>query len=116
MINERIALVMLDGEVPGNADDYHYTRQYYKSVKVFADASLELCEAGKMKKLERFLQVAWKLFKEGNETVKNGILNVYLFTLSIVMDEKAALRKQIEQLMPRDLYNEYRRLHYVSGV
>ncbi|HTF17376.1 MAG TPA: hypothetical protein VK658_04845 [Chryseolinea sp.] len=116
MINERIALVMLNGEVPEEKDDPHYTRQFYKSIQVFADISLTLCEEGKFKKLERFLDVALKLFKEGNQTVKNGIVNVYLFTLSRSLDQNRVSRKWIEPFMPRELRLEYARLRYASGL
>lgn len=76
MITERIALVMLDGEAFNDNSDPHHTRQYYKSIQAFANASLTLCEGGKFKKLQSFIKVAFRLFKEGNETVKNGIVNV----------------------------------------
>jgi hypothetical protein len=39
MITERIALVMLDGEVVNDNSDPHHTRQYYKSIQAFANAS-----------------------------------------------------------------------------
>jgi hypothetical protein len=116
MINERIALVMLDGDVPLLAGDPHHTKQYYKSIQAFADASVKLCEEGKFRKLEQFMIVAWKLFKDGNETVKNGIVNIYLFSLSRVMDMQQGVRKSIEPLMPKELRLEYARLHYISGL
>ena len=116
MITERIALVMLDGEVPASKDDPAHTKQYYKSIQAFADASFKLCEEGKFKKLERFLKVAFKLFKEGNATVKNGIVNVYLFSLSRSMDKDPAARRWIEPFMPKDLRLEYAKIQYASGM
>lgn len=107
---------MLDGEVPPSDDDPHYTRRFYKSIQAFANISLRLCEEQKFKKLERFLAIACKLFKEGNETVKNGIVNVYLFTLSRSLDVQPGARKWIEPFMPGELRMEYARLHYVKGV
>ena len=65
MITERIALVMLDGEVPECKNDPHHTQQFYKSIQAFANVSLTLCEQGKFKKLESFLKVAFKLFSDG---------------------------------------------------
>jgi hypothetical protein len=107
---------MLDGEVPARKDDPHHTKQYYQSIQAFADASVKLCEEGKFKKLEQFLTVAWKLFKEGNATVKNGIVNIYLFTLSRSMDQKRGTRNWIEPFMPQELRLEYARHHYISGL
>ena len=116
MINERIAIVMLEGEVPKSENDPHHTKQFYKSIQVFANASLRLCEEGKFKKLEQFLKVAFKLFKEGNETVKNGIVNVYLHTLSHSLDSQQAARRWIEPFMPQELRLEFVREHYASGI
>jgi hypothetical protein len=107
---------MLDGALPAGTGDPHHTNQFYKSIQAFADASARLCEEGKFKELEQFLTVAWKLFKDGNETVKNGIVNVYLFTLSRVMDMQVGVKKNIEPLMPKELRLEYARLHYISGL
>jgi hypothetical protein len=116
MINERIAIVMLEGELPATENDPHHTKQFYKSLQSFANASLRLCEEGKFKKLEQFLNVALKLFKEGNERVKNGIVNVYLYTLSHSLDKQAAARRWIEPFMPNELRLEYARQHYASGM
>jgi hypothetical protein len=115
MINETTALIMLDGEVP-QSNDLHHTNDYYKSVQAFADASVRLCDERRFKKLEQFLIVAWKLFKEGNATVKNGICNVYLYTLARVMDQRREVRINIEPLMPTELRLEYAKLHYISGI
>ena len=116
MITERIALIMLDGEVPGDIRDRHHTRQFYKSIQSFANTSRKLCEEGQFKKLERFLKVALKLFKEGNQTVKNGIVNVYLYTLSTPMDKNPETRRWIEPFLPTELRQEYARLHHASGI
>lgn len=116
MINERIAIVMLDGEVPSGENDRHHTKQFYKSIQSFAQVSLRLCEEGKFKKLERFLKLALKLFKEGNETVKNGIVNIYLYTLAHALYNQEGARTWIEPFMPKELRLEYARQHYSSGM
>jgi len=107
---------MLDGQIPSSENDPHHTKQFYKSIESFAQVSLRLCEEGKFKKLEQFLKLALKLFTEGNETVKNGIVNVYLFTLSRSLDKQENARKWIEPFMPRELRLEYARQHYASGM
>jgi hypothetical protein len=116
MINERLAVVLLDGVVVPGIQDPHYTRQFYRSLRSFAEASLRLCDEGRFQKLEQFLKVALKLFKYGNETVKNGVVNVYLYTLSQALDRQREARRWIEPFMPQELRFEYARLHYVSGV
>jgi hypothetical protein len=116
MITERIAIVMLEGVVVNSANDPHHAKQLYKSIQTFADVSLKLCEEEKYPRLERLLSLALKLFKEGNQTVKNAIVNVYLYTLCRSMDKNAAARKWIEPFLPAELRIEYSRLHYASGL
>lgn len=116
MINERTALVMLVGKVPSSMNDPHHTKAFYKTMQSFADSSLALWEAGKLKKFERFLNVALKLFKEGNETVKNGIVNIYLFTISHALDKKLEWAAYGQRIFPKDLMAEYHQLHYASGL
>ena len=116
MINERIAVVLLNGDAVPGLRDPHYTRQFYQSMRSFAQASLRLCDEGKFQKLEQFFQVALKLFKDGNMTVKNGVVNVYLYTLSEALDRQRDTRRFIEPFMPKELRTEYARLHYISGV
>lgn len=115
MINERIALVMLEGEVPDSSNDPHHTRQFYKAVQNFAIGTLTLCEQQKFIKLERHLKVALKLFKEGNDNVRNGIVNVYLYTLSHITD-KAPYTKWINAYMPPELRHELSRQHNASAL
>jgi hypothetical protein len=109
-----MALVMLDGELHSEKNDPYYTRQFYKSIQAFADASLQLCEEGRFKKLQRFLAVAEKLFRDGNATVKNGIENVYLYTLSHAFGNPSQ-GKWIEPFLSNELRLVCKRLHYVSG-
>jgi hypothetical protein len=116
MITERIALIMLDGNANSMENDPHHTRQFYQSMQKFADVSQQLCNNGNYTKLEKLIRVAFRLFKEGNETVRNAVVNVYLFSLSHALDRNKDARVWIEPFMPRELRIEYARLHYISGV
>ena len=104
MINERIALVMLNGEVGTVKNDPHHSKEFYQSMQTFATASLQHCEKGNFKKFEDSIKVARKLYNEGNETVKNGIANVYLYTLSHALDKQTELSKKIAAVFPKEFY------------
>lgn len=116
MINERIALVMLNGEVGQIPNDPHHTKEFYSSMQTFATSSLKQCEEGNLKKFEECIMVARKLYKDGNETVKNGISNVYLYTLSHALDKQTELKEKIVKLFPKELLEENKRQHYCSGI
>lgn len=117
MINEKIALIMLEGEIPDSkAPGFDYTKELYSSVQKFAQSSLALCDQGRTKKFESHLNLAFRLFKEGNNTVKNSIVNVYLYAISYALDQNDALRKLAKGLFPKELAEEYQRLHLVGGL
>jgi len=117
MINERFALVMLEGGIPSaKVPDPHFTRRFYNAIQGFAWASVGLCESGNLKKFESHLNVALKLFREGNETVKNGVINVYLYTVARMLDHSLLLKEMAQRCFPSELINEYNRLHAVSGL
>lgn len=117
MINERFALIMIEGEIPESSEpDPHYTKRFYRAMQIFANASFNLCEAGRIKKFEEHLKVALRLFKEGNETVKNGIINVYLYTVSRALDKQEMLAAYASRIFPSELIKEYNRMHLSSGI
>lgn len=103
MINERLALILLNGEIPDSKEpDPHYTKRFYACVKGFAEASFAMCVRGKFKKFEEYLKIALKLFKEGNETVKNAIVNIYLFSISNDLYHKSNLTTYVQKAFPKE--------------
>jgi hypothetical protein len=117
MINERIALLLLNGEagrlISNNA---HYTREFYHCMEGFADASVATCQSGNLKKFESHLNIAKKLYADGNETVKNGIVNVFLYKALDMLNQIPAARQVAEKCLPQDLLCEINRQHYSSGI
>jgi hypothetical protein len=75
-----------------------------------------MCESGKFKKLEEYLKIALKLFKEGNETVKNGIVNIYLFSISNALYSKKELSSYVQKTFPKEFITEFHDLHHCSGI
>lgn len=108
---------MIEGEIPSsNVPDPHFTRRFYHAMQIFADASYKLCECGKEKKFEEHLKVALRMFREGNETVKNGIINVYLYTVSRALDRQEMLRNYAMRIFPMELISAYNKMHLCSGL
>jgi len=117
MINERIALLMLEGEIPKiKGIDPHYTRRFYNSVQTLAQASIEHCECGRLNKFQSHMKVATKLFSEGNETVKNGIVNVYLYSVCTMLDLQPERMNTIAPLLPKVLMDEFHHMHVSTGL
>ena len=116
MINERIALLLLNGESGRLSHNAHYTREFYRCMEGFATASVDTCRSGNLKKFESHLNVAKKLYTDGNETVKNGIVNVFLFKALDTIDQIPAARLIAEKCLPQELLQEINRQHYSSGL
>lgn len=117
MINERIALLLLNGEAGRlTNNNSHYTREFYHCMEGFANASVATCQSGNLKKFESHLNIAKKLYIDGNETVKNGIVNVFLYKASDLLDQIPEARKVAEKCLPEDLLREINRQHYCSAM
>ena len=116
MINERIALLLLNGEAGRLPNNSHYTREFYHCMEGFASASVAICQSGNLKKFESHLNIAKKLYSDGNETVKNGIVNVFLYKALNMLDQIPAARRVAEKCLPQELLREINRQHYCSGM
>jgi|GEM_PF-1395277 len=117
MINERIALLLLNGQTGRlTTNNAHYTREFYHCMEGFANASVATCQSGNLKKFESHLNIAKKLYHDGNETVKNGIINVFLYKALDMLDQLPAARKVAEKCLSAELLQEINRQHYCSGM
>lgn len=83
---------MPDGNANALENGPHHSRQFYQSMQKFAHVSQQLCNNGHYNKLEKLVRVAFRLFKEGNETIRNVVVNVYLFSLSNALDRNKEAR------------------------
>ena len=117
MINERIALLLLNGQAGRlTNNNAHYTREFYHCMEGFANASVATCQSGNLKKFESHLNIAKKLYHDGNQTVKNGIINVFLYKALDMLDQLPAARKVAEKCLSAELLQEINRQHYCSGM
>lgn len=107
---------MLGGVAEEGVDDGHHTRQLSRSIQGFADSSLKLCKEEKFEKLKQFLKVALKLFKEGNATVRNAIVNVYLYTLSRHWTSRSVAGNGLNHSCLRNFGLNTEKMHYDSSM
>jgi hypothetical protein len=116
MINERLALLLINGEVDKVSHDPHHTEDFYKCMASFANASLGICQSGQLEKLEPHLNIVKKLYLEGNETVKNGITNIYLYKILDTLDRLPTAKQMAKECLPQELVREINRQHFASGI
>lgn len=113
MINERLALLQLN-ELGGVTTDN--SQEFYRQLEEFASTAIAMYLSQDLKKFESHLKVISALYSEGNETVKNGIENVFLFKVLDTLDQHPSAKEMARQCLPDQLLQEANRQHYCSGL
>lgn len=91
-------------------------RNIYVSVKCFAEFTKQLIKKGNLSEVKHCFNVVEKMLLEGNKTVKNAIENVYLFSMSSILDFANPLSHKIKGMMNKALLIEYKRQLFTSGI
>lgn len=118
-IEESEVLEILGNEFPAINSDLEKIPNVvnvYKSIKCFADFTKQLVSKGNLKEVKHCFNIAEKMLCQGNNTVKNAIENVYIFSLSSVLDFTSPLSMKIKGIMNDALRREYNRQVCASGI
>ena len=91
-------------------------RSVYVSIKCFAEFTKQLIKTGRLNEVKHCFNIAEKLLLEGNKTVKNAIENVYVFSMSSILDFANPISHKIKGMMNKALLNEYKRQVCSSGI
>ncbi len=80
----------------------------------FADLTKTLIAQGNMKRAEKCLRIANTLFTTGNFITKNAVANVYIYSLSSLLDNRDEKCEQVMAVLPFALRQEYE--HQVNSL
>lgn len=83
------------------------SKNLYKAMQRFADITIGFMVQGKFNRASKCLLTADRLFNSGNNLIKNAISNVFVYSLSRVLDKHDELSTKILEMMPFSLKNEY---------
>ncbi len=111
-IKESEVLEVLGNELPDINPVLEKTENVadvYKAMQCFAGFTKSLVYKGDFKEVKHCFHVAEKLLKHGNNTVINAIENVYLYSLSSILDLTNPLSLKVKDLLTDSLMKEYRR-------
>jgi hypothetical protein len=75
----------------------------------FADYTIDLIKKGNLAIIGDCFNAAGQLYEEGSTEVKSAIENVYVFSITIFFDMAHAASKQVKELLPASLMEEYRK-------
>jgi hypothetical protein len=81
----------------------------YKALQAFACYTKRCAELGNINKLNFCFTIADKLIIKGNNEVISAMKNVYIFSVSSLIELASPIQKQIQSMFPENLKNAYRR-------
>lgn len=118
LLKEKEALSLLSNEFPAIRKmlSNETLADIYKVVSAFAGFTKEHARNQDLKEVKHCFNVAEKMLHEGNSAVKNAIENVYVFSLSSLLDVPSAMSSRIRELLNASLKNEYYRQVSASGI
>jgi hypothetical protein len=88
----------------------------YKTIACFVDFTRQLIDKGNINSVKRCLKLAERMLDDGNNTVKNAIENVYVYSLGIVIDLSVPTTNKLKKIFNGSLKKEYYRQVSASGV
>jgi hypothetical protein len=92
------------------------SKNLYKVMQRFADLTKTLILLGNIKRAERCLRIANALLTSGNIIIVNAVANVYVYSLSSLLDHRDENCLKIMDLLPLALRKEYEHQVTSSGV
>jgi hypothetical protein len=119
MIKENEILEVLGNELPEMNPSLEKTEDVnniYKAMQCFANFTKYLVNKGDFKEVKHCFNVAEKLLKNGNSTVRNAIENSYLYSLSSILDLTTPVSLKVKSLLTDSLKKEYNRQVCSSGI
>jgi hypothetical protein len=118
-IKENDILNLLGEELPEiniELEKLSNPQNVYTSVKCFAEFTKSLVNKGNFSEVKHCFNIAEKMMLEGNKTVKNAIENVYIFSMSTILDLTSPISYKIKDMMNRSLWKEYSKQVNASGI
>ncbi len=111
-IRESEVLEVLGNELPDINPVLEKTEDVnniYKAMQCFANFTKSLVHKGDFKEVKHCFHVAESLLKHGNSTVITAIENVYVYSLSSILDLTGPVSLKVKSLLTDSLRKEYRR-------
>jgi len=78
-----------------------------KIIDRFAGYTIDLIKKGNLPAIKNCFSAADQMLADGSNEVKQAIENVYVFSISIFFDMAHAVSKQVKELLPEHLMEEY---------
>lgn len=81
----------------------------YKALNAFASYTKRCAEVGNINKLNNCFTIADKLMSRGNNVVKSALENVYVFSVSSLIELISPIQQQMQCMFPENLKIAYKK-------
>jgi len=105
---------ILEANVPDLKIEQSIEGNLTKVIDGFAGYTIDLIKKGNLSAIKKCFSTAEQMLDEGSSEVKNAIQNVYVFSISIFFDMAHAVSRQVKELLPTHLMEEYYKQVYCS--
>lgn len=85
----------------------------YRQAQRFADLTKRLLLTGQQARARRCLHIAEVLFRKGDARIRNAIANVYVYSVTPVMEMQ---QRHVGHLLPTNLRAEYYKQITAPGI
>jgi hypothetical protein len=92
------------------------TVSIYQNVRLLADLTVKLIEERDLRLVRKCFVVAEKLLKEGSQTTKNAIENVFVYSVTTRTEKQDYSRNEVLPLLPAALKAEYQRQTHTACI
>lgn len=113
-MEEQEVYSLLVNEIPRFASEFQKNKDrdsVYELTQHFVNYTKDLIEKKNHADLKICFQLAEKILKEGNRTVKNAIENVYIYSLANIIAQH-----DLVKYLPPHLHDEYKKQTCSCGI
>ena len=115
LIGEQEACLLLDSEFP-QTESIQGALNVYKAIGHFSDLTKHLILKGNFGEVKHCFDLAEKMLLEGNARVRNAVENVFVYSMSSVLDLATPVSDRIRALLNDSLRAEYIRQVNACGI
>ncbi len=88
----------------------------YKTIECFVSFTKHLISEGNLKEAKHCFIVAEKMLENGNNTVKNAIENIYVYSLGTFVELTASTANHLKEIFNGSLRKEYHKHVMTNGI
>jgi len=77
----------------------------YKTMQCFAEFTKRLANKKNLTAVKNCFNLAERMLEQGNNTVKNAVENIYVFSLSALIDMVSPIQEQVKKMLPENIKN-----------